>query len=51
MSIAQKKAFVNNYFTSTACIHPAQMMSPLRGLFVLVPAAFQLSAILKMTGV
>lgn len=39
------------YFTSTERPRPAQIISFLRGLFVLVPAAFLLSAILKMTGV
>ena len=39
------------YFTSTERPHPAQIISFLRGLFVLVPVAFLLSAILRMTGV
>ncbi len=39
------------YFTSTERPRPAQVISLLRGLFVLVPVAFLLSAILKMTGV
>ncbi len=39
------------YFTSTERPCPAQIISLLRGLFALVPAAFLLSAILKMTGV
>ena len=39
------------YFTSTERPRPAQIISFLRGLFVLVPAAFLLSAILEMTGV
>lgn len=39
------------YFTSTERPRPAQIISFLRGLFVLVPMAFLLSAILKMTGV
>ena len=39
------------YFTSTERPRPAQIISFLRGLFVLVPTAFLFSAILKMTGV
>lgn len=39
------------YFTSTERPRPAQIISFLRGLFVLVPVAFLLSSILKMTGV
>lgn len=39
------------YFTSTERPRPAQVISFLRGLFVLVPVAFLFSAILKMTGV
>lgn len=39
------------YFTSTEHTCPAQIISFLRGMFVLVPVAFFLSAILKMTGV
>lgn len=39
------------YFTSTERPRPAQVLSLLRGFFVLVPAAFLLSALLKMTGV
>lgn len=39
------------YFTSTERPRPAQILSFLRGLLVLVPAAFLLSEILKMTGV
>lgn len=39
------------YFTSTERPHPAQIISFLRGLFVLVPVAFLLSSVLKMTGV
>lgn len=39
------------YFISTERSRPAQIISFLRGLFVLVPAAFLFSAILKMTGV
>ena len=39
------------YFTSTECPRPAQIISFLRGLFVLVPMAFLLSSIFKMTGV
>lgn len=39
------------FFISTEQPRPAQIISLLRGLFVLVPVAFLLSAILKMTGV
>lgn len=39
------------YFTSTERPHPAQIISLLRGFFVLIPMAFLLSALLKMTGV
>lgn len=39
------------YFTSTERPRPAQIISFLRGMFVLVPAAFLLSALLEMTGV
>lgn len=39
------------YFTSTERPRPAQIIFFLRGLFVLVPVAFLLSSILKMTGV
>ena len=39
------------YFTSTDHPCPAQIISLLRGFFVLVPLAFLLSALLKMTGV
>ncbi len=39
------------YFSSTGRPRPSQIISFLRGLFVLVPMAFLLSAILKMTGV
>lgn len=39
------------YFTSTEHPRPAQIISLLRGFFVLVPAAFLLSSLLKMTGV
>lgn len=39
------------YFTSTERPHPAQVISLLRGFFVLIPMAFLLSAIWKMTGV
>lgn len=41
----------STYFTSTEHSRPAQIISFLRGLFVLVPIAFLLSAILKMTGI
>lgn len=39
------------YFASTEHTRPAQALSLLRGLFVLVPLAFLLSALWKMTGV
>lgn len=39
------------YFTSTERPRPAQIISLLRGFFVLIPMAFLLSALLKMTGV
>lgn len=39
------------YFTSTERPRPAQIISFLRGFFILVPMAFLLSSILKMTGV
>ncbi len=39
------------YFTSTERPHPAQIISLLRGFFVLIPIAFLLSSFLKMTGV
>lgn len=39
------------YFTSTELPCPAQIISLLRGFFVLVPIAFLLSALLKMAGV
>jgi len=39
------------YFTSTERPRPAHILSFLRGLFVLVPVAFLLSTVLKMTGV
>ena len=39
------------YFTSTERPRPAQIISLLRGFFVLVPVAFLLSSLLKMTGV
>lgn len=39
------------YFTSTERPHPAQIISLLRGFLVLIPMAFLLSALLKMTGV
>lgn len=39
------------YFTSTERPYPAQTISLLRGFFVLIPMAFLLSALLKMTGV
>ncbi len=39
------------YLISTEHPRPAQIISLLRGLFVLVPMAFLLSAIFKMTGV
>lgn len=39
------------YFTSTERSRPAHIISLLRGFFVLVPVAFLLSALLKMTGV
>ena len=39
------------YFTSTEHPRPAQIISLLRGFFVLVPIAFLLSSLLKMTGV
>lgn len=39
------------YFTSTERPRPAQIISLLRGFFVLVPVAFLLSVILKITGV
>lgn len=38
-------------FTSTERPHPAQLISLARGLFILVPMAFLLSALLDMTGV
>ena len=41
----------STYFSSTGRPRPSQIISFLRGLFVLVPMAFLLSAILKMTGV
>lgn len=39
------------YFTSTECPRPAQIISFFRGLFILVPMAFMLSSIFRMTGV
>lgn len=39
------------YFTSTERPRPAQVISFLRGLFVLVPMAFLLSTVWKMTGI
>lgn len=39
------------YFTSTERPRPAQLISLSRGLFILVPAAFLLSALFQMTGV
>ncbi len=39
------------YFTSTERPRPAQLISLLRGFFILVPMAFLLSAFLEMTGV
>lgn len=39
------------YFTSTERPRPAQVISLLRGFFILVPMAFLLSALLEMTGV
>lgn len=39
------------YFTSTQRPFPAQVMSLLRGFFILIPMAFLLSAILEMTGI
>lgn len=39
------------YFTSTERPYPAQVISLLRGFFVLIPMAFLLSALLKMIGV
>ena len=39
------------YFTSTEHPHPAQIISLLRGFIVLLPVAFLLSSLLKMTGV
>lgn len=39
------------YFTSTERPRPAQILSFLRGLFVLGPTAFLFSVVLKMTGV
>lgn len=38
-------------FVSTERPRPAQIISLLRGFFILVPIAFLLSALLKMTGV
>ena len=39
------------YFTSTEKVIPAQTISLLRGLFVIIPAAFLLSAWFGMQGV
>lgn len=39
------------YFTSTERPRPAQMISLLRGGFILIPIAFLLSSLLNMTGV
>lgn len=39
------------YFTSTEQPFPAQIISLLRGFFVLIPAALLLSSIMKMTGI
>lgn len=39
------------YFTSTEQPRPAQIISLFRGFFVLIPMAFLLSSLLKMTGV
>lgn len=39
------------YFTSTERPRPAHIISLLRGFFVIIPAAFLLSALLGMTGV
>lgn len=41
----------STYFVSTERPRPAQIISLLRGFFILVPIAFLLSALLKMTGV
>ncbi len=42
---------LSTYFASTERPAPAQIISLSRGFFVLVPMAFLLSAVLKMTGV
>lgn len=42
---------IATYFTSTERPRPAQVISLLRGFLVLIPMAFLLSALFKMTGV
>lgn len=42
---------ISAYFTSTEKALPAQVISLLRGVLVLLPVAFLLSSLLKMTGV
>lgn len=39
------------YFTSTECPRPAQIISCLRGFFILIPMVFMLSSVLGITGV
>lgn len=39
------------YFTSTECSRPAQIISCLRGFFILIPMVFILSTVLGITGV
>ncbi|MDE5864179.1 MAG: MATE family efflux transporter, partial [Lachnospiraceae bacterium] len=41
---------ISIYFASTDCAKPANMVSLLRGFFLIVPMAFVLSVIWKMTG-
>lgn len=42
---------ISGYFTSTEKAIPAQVVSLLRGLFIIIPAAFLLSVLFGMTGV
>ena len=42
---------ISAYFTSTEKALPAQVISLLRGFFVILPMAFLLSFLFKMTGV